>query len=76
MSQPKSISEYRQALKAAEAKNAHLEARVERLEERVRELEAAQRAAKRQAAPFPRGKRQASIPDAMAEYIDKHLRGR
>jgi transposase len=64
MSQPKTISEYRLALKAAEAKNARLEAEVARLEERVRkledQLEAAQRAGKRQAAPFSRGKGKAS----------------
>src|SRR5262245_4268826 len=64
MSQPKSISEYRLALKAAEARNARLEAEVGQLKERVRkmqgQLEAAQRASKRQAAPFSRGKRKAS----------------
>ncbi len=64
MSQPNSISEYRLALKAAEAKNARLEAEVVRLKERVRklegQLEAAQRVAKRQAAPFSRGKRKTS----------------
>ncbi len=64
MSQPKSISEYRLALKAAEAINASLEIQVVRLKERVRklehELEVAQRAAKRQAAPFSRGKRKPS----------------
>jgi transposase len=64
MSQPQSISEYRLALKAAEAQKARLEADVERLKERVRklegQLEAAQRAAKRQAAPFSRGKRKPS----------------
>lgn len=48
MSQPKSISEYRVALKAAETKNARLEAEVVRLKEGVRKLEAAQRGAKRQ----------------------------
>jgi transposase len=64
MSQPKSISEYRMALKAAEAKVARLEAENAQLKERVRrlegQLEAAQRAAKRQAAPFSRGKREPS----------------
>jgi transposase len=58
MSQPKSISEYREASKSAEAKIAHLQAENGQLKERVRklegQLEAAQRAAKRQAAPFSR----------------------
>ena len=64
MSQPKFISEYRAALKSAETKIARLEAENGQLKERVRklegQLEAAQRAAKRQAAPFSRGKRQPS----------------
>jgi transposase len=64
MSQPNSISEYRVALRAAEAKIARLEAENAQLKERVRklegQLEAAQRAAKRQAAPFSRGKREPS----------------
>src|SRR5881392_1837792 len=64
MSQPKSIPDYRLALKAAEAKVARLEAENAQLKERVRklegQLEAAQRAAKRQAAPFSRGKRKPS----------------
>lgn len=64
MSQPKSIPEYRMALKAAEAKIARLEAENEQLLERVRklegQLETAQRAAKRQAAPFSRGKKEPS----------------
>ena len=64
MFQPKSISEYRQAWKAAEAKSARLEVENAQLKERVRKLEgqldAAQRAAKRQAAPFSRGKRKPS----------------
>jgi transposase len=64
MLQPSSISEYRQALKASEAKGVRLEAENAQLKERVRnlegQLEAAQRAAKRQAAPFSRGKRQPS----------------
>ncbi len=64
MSQPKSISEYRVALKAAEATIARLEGENARLKERVRKLEgqveAAQRAAKRQAAPFSRGSRKPS----------------
>lgn len=64
MSQPKSISDYRQALKATEAKAARLEVENAQLKERVRklegQLEAAQRAAKRQAAPFSRGKRKPS----------------
>ena len=64
MSQPKSISEYRAALKSAEAKIARLEAENGQLKERVRklegQLETAQRAAKRQAAPFSRGKRKPS----------------
>jgi len=64
MSQPKSISEYRLALKSSRAKIAHLEAENGQLKERVRrlegQLEAAQRAAKRQAAPFSRGKRRPS----------------
>ena len=64
MSQPKSISEYRVAVKAAEAKVVRLEAENAQLKERVRklegQLEAAQRAAKRQAAPFSRGKREPS----------------
>ena len=64
MSQQRSIAEYRMALKAAQSKNARLEAEVARLRERVRtlecQLEAAQRAAKRQAAPFSRGKREPS----------------
>jgi transposase len=59
MLQPKSISEYRVALKVAEVKNVRLEAEVGRLQERVRELEgrleAALRTAKRQAAPFSKG---------------------
>ncbi len=64
MSQPKSISEYHAALKAAEAKIARLEAENAQLKERVRklqgQLEAAQRAAMRQAAPFSRVKRKPS----------------
>ncbi len=64
MSQPKSIPEYHVALKATVAKNARLEAENGQLKERVRklegQLEAAQRAAKRQAAPFSRGKRESS----------------
>jgi hypothetical protein len=64
MSQPKTISEYRLTLKGAETTNASLEAEVVRLKERVRklegQLEAAQGAAKRQAAPFSRGKGKAS----------------
>jgi len=64
MLQPKSISEYRLALKAAEAKSARLEAENAQLKERIQklegQLEAAQRAAKRQAAPFSRGKRKPS----------------
>ena len=39
MSQPKSISEYRVALKAAEAKIARLEAENAQWKERVRKLE-------------------------------------
>jgi transposase len=79
MSQPKSISEYRQALEAAEAKNVRLEARIGRLEERVRELEgqleAAQRAAKRQAAPFSREKRQPSgRPPGRRSGVEQHGR--
>jgi transposase len=64
MLQPSSISEYRQGLKASGAKCVRLEAENAQLKERVRklegQLEAAQRAAKRQAAPFSRGKRQPS----------------
>jgi len=64
MSQPKSTSEYRVALKAAEAKIVRLEVENGQLKERVRkledQLETAQRAAKRQAAPFSRGRRQPS----------------
>jgi len=64
MSQPKFISEYRMALKAAEAKVTRLEAENAQLKEHVRklegQLEAAQRAGKRQAAPFSRGKREPS----------------
>src|SRR4030088_1106099 len=59
MSQPKSISEYRAALRAAEAKIARLEGENAQLKERVRKLEgrleAAQRAAKRQAGAFSLG---------------------
>src|SRR5258708_1288423 len=64
MAQAKSISEYRAALRAAEAKIARLEGENAQLKERVRKLEgrleAAQRAAKRQTAPFSRGKREPS----------------
>ena len=64
MSQPKFITEYREALKAAEAKIARLEAENAQLKRRVRKLEgqieAAQRAAKRQVAPFSRRKRKPS----------------
>ncbi len=64
MSQPKSISEYRLAFKAAEAKIVRLEAENAQLKERARklerQLEAAQRAVKRQAAPLSRGKRKPS----------------
>ena len=64
MSQPKPISDYRVAMKAAEVKIARLEAENAQLKERVRklegQLEAAQRAARRQAAPFSRGKRKPS----------------
>jgi hypothetical protein len=58
MSQPTSIPGYRTALKAAEARIACLEAETAQLKQRVRklerQLEAAQRAGKRQAAPFSR----------------------
>lgn len=64
MLQPRSHFEYRQALKSAEAKIARLEAENGQLKEHVRKLESqletAQRAAKRQAAPFSRGKGQPS----------------
>src|SRR5258708_7488529 len=64
MAQAKSISEYRAALRAGEAKIGRLEGENAQLKERVRKLEgrleAAQRAAKRQTAAFSRGKREPS----------------
>lgn len=82
MSQPKSTSEYRVALRAAQVKNARLEAENAQLRERVRkleaQLEAAQRAAKRQAVQFSRGKRKPTkyVENAISVPARGSLEGR